>query len=67
MPVETRDDVARIIPDAAGEQHSIVVSRRLRIELVNAICQERAEFLAFGIISARYELGSHRRERIDVL
>jgi hypothetical protein len=67
MPVETRDDVAGIIPDAAGEQHPIVVSGRLRIELVDAICQERSELLAFAIISARNEAAAHGGNTIDVL
>src|SRR5678816_2341528 len=39
MPVEARDDVARIIANAAAEQHPVEVSRHLRIELVNATSQ----------------------------
>jgi hypothetical protein len=59
MPVEARDDFACITPDATREQHSVEVARSLRIELVNAIGQEFTEFLAFGNISARKDLGSH--------
>jgi hypothetical protein len=59
MPAEPRDDIARIIPNAAGEQQSVDVSRRLGIELVNAISEEGAEGLAFGIIAAPNDAGIH--------
>ena len=59
MPVEARDDFARFIPDVTSQHPPIEVSSRLRIELVNALRQERTDFLAFGIISARMNCGSH--------
>jgi len=59
MPVEARDDLARLTPDATTEQQPVEVARLLRIELVNAIGQERPQFLAFGIISTWNDLGSH--------
>ncbi len=60
MPIETRDDFARFIADAPSQQHSIAVAGSLGIELVNAIVQECAELLAFGIILAGNDLGSDR-------
>jgi hypothetical protein len=51
MAVEARDDLACIAPDATRQEHSVEVSRRLRIELVDAISQERPERLAFSLIS----------------
>ena len=59
MPVEARDDFARITPDGTSQQHSIEIPRRLRIELVNAISQERAELFAFLVISTPRDLRIH--------
>ena len=59
ISVESADDVTGIIPDAAAKQQSVEVSRRFRVELVNAIRQPRAERLAFGIVLALYDLDIH--------
>ena len=40
MSVEPGDDLARMIANAAAEQHSVEVSGRLRVEVVDAIGQE---------------------------
>jgi hypothetical protein len=57
--VESGDELTGIIPDAAAQQQSVEVSRRFRVELVNAIRQPRAKRLAFGIVLALYDLGVH--------
>jgi len=53
MSVEPRDDVACVVADAAADQPSVEVSRCVRIELVNAVRQERAELLAVRIVSTQ--------------
>jgi hypothetical protein len=57
--VESGNDVTGFIPDAAAKQLSVEVSRRFRVELVNAIRQPRAERLAFDIALALYDLRIH--------
>jgi hypothetical protein len=42
MAAEARDHFARIVPYAAREKLSVEVSRRFRIELVDALGQESA-------------------------
>ena len=59
MAVVASDDFARIVPDATGQKTSVVVSRRLGIEFVNAIGQEGGELLALGLIADWNDFSLH--------
>jgi hypothetical protein len=59
MPAETCDDLARIVVDASGQESSIEVTCRLRVELVDAINEERLQALALTFIEQRDGVGVH--------
>jgi len=50
VSVESCNDFADVAPDAASQQPSVEIARGSRIELVDAIGQERAELCAFCFI-----------------
>jgi len=59
MTIEACDDLALVIPDGASQEFSVEVSRRLRIELVDAIRQECLKLSALRFISQWGDLGLH--------
>jgi len=59
VPAETCDDLARIVADASGQESSIEITCRFRVELVDAISEERLQALALTFIKQRDGVGIH--------
>ena len=51
MAVERCDDFARLVNQSAAQEPSVEVAGRLRIELVNALDEERFELQAFTLVA----------------
>ena len=59
VATEAGDDFARVVPNATCQEPSVEIPRRLRVELVDTIGEERLQLLAFGFAEQRNSFGRH--------